>query len=145
MTGKKKRLNDRQKKFLEIKMKNPGISNYQAAIKANYSPNYAKNITQKMVETGGIKEFLDMVLSDDTLAQLINEGALAVKKDTFSGKVTPDYRTRHLYISDLLELKGLKQDIPPVQVTVLADIVKEVGIVEDGSKTEGVAGKENPE
>lgn len=44
---------DKQKAFVKAKLENPGISNYQAAIRAQYSPNTAKNAQKRIVEKDG--------------------------------------------------------------------------------------------
>lgn len=51
-------LNKRQKAFADEYMRNSGNS-YQAAIKAGYSQAYAKNAAKKLVENGGIQQYIE--------------------------------------------------------------------------------------
>ena|SRR3990167_1489474 len=105
----KAKLTDKQRAFVKAKLETPGISNYQAAIKANYSPNTAKDAGKAILAKSGIQALIDRLLGDDVLAAKLNEGTEAYKQNNFTGEITPDYAVRRLYLSDILEVKGYKQ------------------------------------
>ena len=105
----KAKLTDKQRAFVKAKLETPGISNYQAAIKANYSPNTAKDAGKAILAKSGIQALIDRLLGDDVLAAKLNEGTEAYKQNNFTGEITPDYAVRRLYLSDILEVKWYKQ------------------------------------
>ena len=53
----KKKLNKQQLKFCREWLKSHNA--YDAAIKAGYSKSYAKNATKKLLENGGIQEYIN--------------------------------------------------------------------------------------
>jgi phage terminase small subunit len=107
--GKTNKLTDKQRAFVKNKLENPGISNYQAAIKAGYSTNTALDAKKNILDKHGIRALIERLIGDDVLAAKLNEGTEAYKQNNFTGEITPDYAVRRLYLSDILELKGYKQ------------------------------------
>ena len=118
----KSKLTDKQRAFVKAKLETPGISNYQAAIKANYSPNTAHNSDRDILAKPGIREYLDHVAPDEKLAFRLGEGVDGEKTDQFSGEKLPDLKTRLDYIKEILELKGYKTVVNLQQFNVGGDL-----------------------
>jgi len=118
----KTKLTDKQRLFVKAKLDSPGISNAKAAIMAGYSPNTAVNVGRDILAKPGLEGLRQKLIDDDTLASKINEGTEAFKQNQFTGEVTPDFAIRRLYLSDITELKGYKQNINLQQFNVGGDM-----------------------
>ncbi len=129
MESRKVKVSTRAKKY--IKNKVAGMSDYQAAVAAGYSPNTAiaaaQNIENPSVKME-IKELMEKKgLTDDHLLDVLSEGlntASRIQGTDNDFVEVPDYQTRHKYLETALKLKGKlgKENQPSVQVNVQANI-----------------------
>jgi hypothetical protein len=104
----KRKPSAKQIKLAQIKLEKPGLSKYQQAIEAGYSPNSAKN-PQDIEQTDSWKALMEQYFPDDKLAKKIDEGLEATKvvtSPTEPDKEVEDYATRHKYLDTALKLKG---------------------------------------
>lgn len=93
--------NDKQKKVLEIALKNAG--KLQPAMKeAGYAQGYAKN-PKELTETKSWAVLLKEFLPDNLLTRVALEGLEAT---TEPGGKLPDYTVRHKYLETALKMKN---------------------------------------
>ena len=95
----------------------------QAMVEAGYSVKTAHN-PHKIIKSKGFRELMEqMGISDEKLAQRLNEGldatkavVMGVKSEESFVDIQPDYVTRHKYIETSLKLKGHTIDKPSTNV-----------------------------
>jgi phage terminase small subunit len=129
-------LNKRQKAFADEYMKNAGNS-YQAAIAAGYSKAYAKNAAKKLVENGGIQQYIQERLQPlERKADLDVDKAIAHLLDIGMGRRIEARSTTYDHIKkklvDDVTMKyspGTKQ-----QVEALELYLKYKGVLRNASK-----------
>jgi len=137
MAIKQKPPSPRAKRYIKNKLS--GMSDYQAAVKAGYSPNTAKlastNIENHSVKSYMVKLMDQMGLTDEKLMQSLQEGLNTANKIFGTGDnfvETPDYAVRHKYLDTALKLRDSfpaeKKDITsdgqplePTQIIIVED------------------------
>ena len=110
---KNKKLTAKQKKFVEIKLSNPGLSIRQAAIRAGYATVTADYPQRNITSNHGIIEYANKLglqlelhgATDELIAKKVIEGFEATKQGYDSSEL-PDYKTRLDYLKYAGELKG---------------------------------------
>lgn len=121
-----------------------GSSVSQAMIDAGYSPRTAR-APSKVTKAKGFKELLDqMGVTDEKLAQVLNEG-LEANKTVVMGKesqesfvdIQPDHPTRHKFLETGLRLRGYaKDEVPNFNINFINQIPRPNGRIDTQPQAE---------
>lgn len=114
----------RQKKAIANVIAGDSVS--KAMLKAGYSPNTAKN-PKELTKTPVFLQTMERLgISDEKLAQRINEGLDATRAVVMGTKseesfvdIQPDFMVRHKYVETSLKLKGYATEKPSNNVIVV--------------------------